>query len=72
MNYTELRQEELQRERAPDVAEILRLTEENKKLRQAAKMIHRRGWTVSGSLEMAEIDLFCKDLGLDVWTWKLG
>lgn len=39
MNHEELRQDELRRERAPDVAEVLRLTEENKKLRQAARLI---------------------------------
>lgn len=41
------------------------------KLRTAARLIHDRHKMVSGSLEMAECDEFCKSLGLEVWTWPL-
>jgi Lar family restriction alleviation protein len=37
---------------------------------KAARLIHKRGWMVSGSLEMAECDALCKEAGLEVWTWK--
>lgn len=52
--------------------EIERLKKENKKLRIAARLIHQRGQTKSGSQEMADIDAFCKTVGLRVWEWPLG
>jgi hypothetical protein len=52
------------------LCEILLLKEEIRLLRIAARLIHKRGWMVSGSLEMAECDAVCKEVGLPVWTWK--
>lgn len=52
--------------------EINRLKEENKKLRKAARLIHLRGQTQSGSKQMADIDAYCKTIGLCVWEWPLG
>ena len=40
-------------------------------LRKAARLIHDRRNMVSGSLEMAECDAVCKEVGLEVWTWPL-
>ena len=39
-------------------------------MHKAARLCADRGWMVSGSLEMAECDEFCKSVGLDPWTWK--
>lgn len=39
-------------------------------LRKAARLCWERGWMVSGSIEMAECDAFCKSVGLEPWTWK--
>lgn len=44
---------------------------EIKRLRKAARLIHDRHGMVSGSLEMAECDEFCKSVGLEVWIWAL-
>ena len=44
---------------------------EIRNLRKAARLIHDRHGMVSGSLEMAECDEFCKSVGLEVWTWPL-
>ena len=52
--------------------EINRLKEENKKLRKAARLIHQRGQAQSGSKKMADIDAYCKAIGLRVWEWPLG
>ena len=52
--------------------EISRLKDENKKLRIAARLIHQRNQVQSGSKEMADIDSFCKDIGLRVWEWPFG
>ena len=52
--------------------EIDRLKEENKKLRKAARLIFERSRVQSGSLEMANIDSFCKTVGLEVWKWPGG
>lgn len=51
--------------------ETNQLKDENKKLRIAARLIHQRGQVKSGSKEMADIDSFCKDIGLRVWEWPL-
>ena len=52
--------------------EMNQLRDENKKLRIAARLIHQRSQVQSGSKEMADIDSFCKDIGLRVWEWPLG
>ena len=52
--------------------EINRLKEENKKLRKATRLIYQRGQVQSGSKEMADIDAYCKTIGLHVWQWPLG
>jgi hypothetical protein len=52
--------------------EINHLKEENKKLRKAARLIYQRGQTQSGSKQMADIDAYCKTIGLRVWEWPLG
>ena len=52
--------------------EMNRLEDENKKLRIAARLIHQRSQVASGSKEMADIDSFCKNIGLRVWEWPLG
>ena len=40
-------------------------------LRKAARLIYDRRKMVSGSLEMGDCDEFCKNCGLEVWTWPL-
>ena len=52
--------------------EINRLKDENKKLRIAVRLIYQRSQVASGSKEMADIDSFCKSIGLYVWKWPLG
>ena len=52
--------------------EMNQLRDENKRLRIAARLIHQRSQVQSGSKEMADIDSFCKDIGLRVWEWPLG
>ena len=39
------------------------------KLKHAARLIHSRKNMTSGSPEMAECDILCKEVGLEVWTW---
>ena len=38
---------------------------------RAMRLIHARGYSVSGSLEMGEIDAALKTLGVHVWTWPI-
>jgi hypothetical protein len=52
--------------------ELILLKEENKKLRIAARLIFERFSVESGSKEMADIDEYCKNLGLEVWSWPKG
>ena len=52
------------------LTEIEQLKAENKKLRIAARLIHQRAQVPSGSKEMADIDAYCKELGLEVWKWR--
>jgi len=40
-------------------------------LRIAARLIHQRAQVPSGSKEMGDIDAYCKEVGLEVWTWRL-
>jgi hypothetical protein len=54
------------------VDEINALRTENKKLRIACRLIHQRGQHKSGSLEMKQVDEYCKGIGLRVWEWPLG
>lgn len=56
--------------------EILRLRQQEQEARatemallHACHLIHRRGFTESGSLEMSEIDEELGKLGLRVWEW---
>ena len=51
--------------------ETNRLKEENKKLRRAVRLMYRRGQVQSGSKEMADIDAYCKTIGLYIWQWPL-
>lgn len=53
----------------PDKIRIKELEAELALVRRAARLIHRRRWAVSGSLEMANIDAVCKEGGLEVWKW---
>ncbi len=38
---------------------------------KAMMLIHARGYSSSGSLEMHEIDAALKSLGVQVWTWPI-
>jgi hypothetical protein len=38
---------------------------------KAMRLIHARGYSSSGSLEMGEIDAALKILGIQVWTWPI-
>lgn len=38
---------------------------------KAMRLIHARGYSLSGSLEMHEIDAALKALGIPVWTWPI-
>ena len=57
-----------------DVSDLLsifdELSKDQEKLRHAAYLCWRRGYMVSGSMEMAECDAFCKSVGLEPWIWK--
>ena len=52
------------------VLRIRELEAENKQLRQACRLIHRRSRYASGTLEMSAIDAELGKLGLEVWTWS--
>jgi hypothetical protein len=54
------------------MSKINDLRKENQKLRKAARLIHARAHTQSGSKQMADIDTYCKAIGLFVWEWPLG
>jgi hypothetical protein len=38
---------------------------------RAMRLIHARGYSSSGSLEMGEIDSALKSLGVRVWEWPI-
>ncbi|GAB6060647.1 hypothetical protein [Desulfonatronum parangueonense] len=38
---------------------------------KAMRLIHARGYSESGSLEMGEIDEALKELGIRVWEWPI-